>query len=360
MVYRCVTAQPEAYLDGLKELTGHDVTDPWVHLKPAAGNGTEDAAGAADSAPEAAASFGIVSVDMLKDPCYNLKKLGFNIGTTIKRKKIKDPTNSQEECEDEIFKIIAMGTDGVHCKCCNDDGEEQELDLKHDDLPKDWQKCNFKTQEVIDFSGMEPTDNVAWGASLLQGAAGLALKYLYQHHERQRASQFQAMEKPKALKCVDGTFKRGQLVLTPCARSVLLRKQGDPAPANSINLGEYEIFGKKIVGLHVVGSFTYKGTAERMWVAPFWCVRRIKSNDEDSDPPNMTFETRDVPIWGGPGAVCWKITVPVMVNTRKITADDEVTIAEWSTDDFDVSKVKRAVTGGEDSQPKRARIEDID
>ena len=335
----------QEFLEELQQNVGVVVNNPWLPLEEEEaeegdGLGSETAAAAAPAA---------LTMSNLKDPSYALRQLGFDIGTMIRRKKAKgDPTESDEEFEKDVYKIIGMSDEGVSCKLVHTDKSEVfEMTFAHEDISTKWQKTSYKEHTVVNFKGMEPVDNPVWNASVLQGATLLALRTLYSRTELDRSSNFEATDKPKSLKCTLGSFRKGALVLVPCSKGVYVRKHGDPLPAGSVDLGDYDVMDGKTMSVSVTGSFVYNGTAEKNWVCPFWVVRRIKANDEESDPPNMEIEVKEMPVWGGPGAPVWTFTVPVMKNTRKIQAGDEVTVAEFDADTF--KGVKRIAPSNSDA-----------
>jgi len=339
-IFVSIFAICEAFLADIKV---ECMPEEWESLRPAAGDDDAEPPEAA-AAPVAATVLQATCLEELKDPVHALKRLGFNVGDYIRPKVA--PDSDDEDEEKVVYKIESMDASGVKCTIYSvvgdtDDGQIGKQTIELEAVALDFKKTVLKRQQVIDFTEWEPTKNIPLKMEMLKASCVMALDQLYTALEKDHAQHIRVLDRPKGVKIIKGAFKKNSLVLVPACRNIGVRAvaTGGAAAGVTVSLGTHTV-GDATVQVFANSVFTMTGDLAKRFVAPFWCVRRLKAKDMEDETCNMSWDDRVVPVFVGVGNLLHKIRVPVMVNSVALKEGDVLKVADWT--EIESSKRQKA------------------
>ena len=283
---------------------GYEITAPWA--KPA-GTVAVSSGGSAAAKPTLVPD----SVEEMKSKMHQAAKLGFMVDAYIAPK---------QQTETQTYKIIAVSETDLEVNLIEAGSVKGEkLTITWDKVFADWRLHKGKvTAKMTGWSHEQkcsPLHSKLWLFEGAKGAITMALIAEYASKEH-LVDGLEMLQHPTSVRA-NRDFKAGELQLIPASQRIE-RKQGD----KGVPVGRFALSGEdktQLTPLFVMPQFVpptnAQGEANKTpWVAPFWAVvGAADANDSNMDLGYIKHELNGYTVY-----------VPVLKNTKKLTAGDEL------------------------------------
>ena len=306
--YPSLFAIGEKFLEEVLQHTGTKPKCPWSHLRSA--GKSKIAPITTDEGP----SVQLETFAQVKDPVYQLSKIGFVVGATIKAKADNK----------SLFRIEKIAAGKVTASTFEKRAEVSTVQVPFADVTKLYGLYTGKIQNCIaDFRGMLPTDTDHWQIDATRAQLQLALHFLWGKYSHMcSADMLEVYTSPSETK-VAVEFDKGSLRLVPATRTISVRKATKKASEHAVDLGavlQPPCVEEALYSALEKHFSTKTGEHDVAWIAPFWNIPRV-ANAENA---NMKLEFEQVSINslndGKQNAIT--VAIPVMCNTKKLNIGD--------------------------------------
>ena len=209
----------------LKRLTGQNWKTPFGAVaQPPADRKPTRAPPQQEVVPEVDA----VSLDALKDPVEQMRRIGFALNSHLKKDTGKDSG---------IYKIIQIDAEsGIVMKVSPPTSNPLKQTCTLETLKMLFSPTSF-SQKKEAFAESDPPKSLEWAVEAYKGLITLALRRKWaEYASKKPAGDINVFSSPKAV-YAKSAFKANDLVLVPATRQVLARKVDESCPANAIDLG---------------------------------------------------------------------------------------------------------------------------
>lgn len=304
--YPSLAAIGKTFADELSEAAGKVIKHAWAKVaQKKKDDGQEEAAAA-----EAMVAAQPETMSQIKDPVWQLSKLGFRAGayaTTKKRSGVGDVI---------VYKVIDVAVKGATLELCSATDKDT-IVVPLDKVHELWKEHKGNVQVKVDnWRAFDPYASKAWQVDEAKGKVHAALRVLWAKHVGVLEG-LDVVKNPFAVYTTKA-FAANALILVPASQNIRADAKLQP---KDVKL-EQMVTGVSlsIQPMHILPldeSSTNDGKEQRKpWVAPFWFVG-------DGSEPNMHIQLAEVQFTVAAKCrnmqpdVC-TLKIPVLMNTRAL------------------------------------------